>query len=266
MKCFDCGSEEHLSRDCPQKGKGKGGGTFVAATSPLPSSTEEWNTLTQSQDITRMIGGGVLDGFSSRNTALSGGSRTLGTFYAMAAQSQQNGQQLALTKTVTATSYMMSSIPEQPMPQDDGPEPASQLTHEGPGAEAASPMHGDSSPAHVRKGYVNQFNQTKGFVLIRPVVGHPDMFVHASHVEEGKDLCVGDRVLFTVSMNEEKGKPMATCVRIVGEKEFSDEPKEDPWLKGDPWGGYHPEAKEVTEHGSLDQLALKIAVQAGGKP
>ena len=67
-----------------------------------------------------MIGGGVLDGFSSRNTALNGGSRTLGTFYTMAAQSHQNGQQLALTNTVTATSYMMSSIPE-PMPQDQWP-------------------------------------------------------------------------------------------------------------------------------------------------
>jgi cold shock protein len=66
-------------------------------------------------------------------------------------------------------------------------------------------------------GTVKWFNPAKGFGVIKPEDGSPDVFVHASAVERSglTTLNEGQRVQFDVERNPKSGKNAAANLRAV---------------------------------------------------
>lgn len=59
-------------------------------------------------------------------------------------------------------------------------------------------------------GRIKWYDPEKGYGFIVPDVAGPDMFVHATSLEEGKSLTQGDRVSYEIGNN--KGRDCAITV------------------------------------------------------
>jgi CspA family cold shock protein len=66
-------------------------------------------------------------------------------------------------------------------------------------------------------GTVKWFNATKGFGLIQPDAGRPDVFVHISAVERAgiRDLNEGQKIAYEIVADKRTGKSSADNLKLV---------------------------------------------------
>ena len=66
-------------------------------------------------------------------------------------------------------------------------------------------------------GTVKWFNATKGFGLIQPDAGGPDVFVHISAVERAgiRDLNEGQKIAYEIVADKRNGKSSADNLKPV---------------------------------------------------
>jgi cold shock protein len=67
----------------------------------------------------------------------------------------------------------------------------------------------------MAQGQVTKFLDDRGFGFIRPADGSTDIFVHAKDLVNRSDLKGGERVEFEIAIDERRGKPRATRVRVI---------------------------------------------------
>jgi cold shock protein len=66
-------------------------------------------------------------------------------------------------------------------------------------------------------GVVKMFNGDRGYGFIKPDDGGPDVFLHASALEQSGigSLPIGSRLSFDVVMDQRKGKTSAQNVKLL---------------------------------------------------
>jgi CspA family cold shock protein len=64
-------------------------------------------------------------------------------------------------------------------------------------------------------GRVSFFNAERGWGFIKPDTGGPDLFAHASDLENAQELIANQRVTFEVGFDQRKLKPKAVGVRVI---------------------------------------------------
>ena len=66
-------------------------------------------------------------------------------------------------------------------------------------------------------GVVKMFNVDRGYGFIKPDDGGPDVFLHASALEQAGigSLPIGSRLSFDVVMDQRKGKTSAQNVKLL---------------------------------------------------
>ena len=241
LRCHQCDSDEHLVAHCPKRPK-----TFHYADGAAPAAPP----ADQTQQIQRMMSGGVVEGCAARQFMGACGyhqpvaATSLGMFFTQAQHMVLNSQMQQ-----SSPSWGMVGQPASPAGQQQQP---LQLQDKGPA---------DAEPPRERVcGRVKKYNDKERWGIIVPSGGGKDIFIHASNVS-GPSLSAGAEVTYEVDWDDRRGRPQAVACRLDrGRSAHSD--GEDPWVRGDPWGGSAAAAPQSQPPGCL-AMAENIAAAPG---
>ena len=198
-----------------------------------------------------MMAGGVLDGMSSRFAGLTSGPSIGHFFTAM--------QETKVTTTLSGQS--IEALPAVPSATDCGDDfitPPALTSSEQPSAAQADAASSQEQPEEAESvetavvqvpgptaarpdnrftGRLRSYNDRKGFGFIIPGSSSepegPDVFLHVSQLRNKGSVNPGDEVTYELEWNTARDKWEARNVILS-----SDSAEGDPWMQGDPWGGY----------------------------